>query len=159
MYARPLLIGWSTWNYRLHKIAQIIGHHLFHRVIFPGLRRFCRYVLTCPVLYLALTARSFFLCVCVRAFTVAMSYQLYNFLSMVRRARRPQIRVIPLATRLVIFMLYLFIALVYVSRLCDYIPRIVESLLMIFRSTFRTSLWSIKDRHTFIRDIYTSTCA
>ncbi|KAI0250030.1 hypothetical protein BJV78DRAFT_616409 [Lactifluus subvellereus] len=62
----------------------------------------------------------------------AMSFQLYKFLRMVRRARRPQIRVIPLAIRLVIFMAYLFFALA-------------------------TSLWSIRDRHTFIRDIYTST--
>lgn len=45
-----------------------------------------------------------------------MSYRLYNFLSMVRRARRPQIRVIPLATRLLIFMVYLFFALLCVPR-------------------------------------------
>ncbi|KAI0295237.1 hypothetical protein BC826DRAFT_289407 [Russula brevipes] len=61
-----------------------------------------------------------------------MSYQLYNFLRMVRQARPPQIRAIPLAIRLVIFMIYIFAALV-------------------------TSLWSIRDHKTFIRDIYTST--
>ncbi|KAI9452810.1 hypothetical protein F5148DRAFT_496358 [Russula earlei] len=61
-----------------------------------------------------------------------LSFHLYNFLRIVRKARRPQIRVIPLAIRLVLFMVYLFFALV-------------------------TSLWSIHDQKTFIRDIYIST--
>jgi len=65
-------------------------------------------------------------------FATSMSYQLYNFLSQVRRARQPQFRAIPLALRLIIFMFYLF---------CGFV----------------TSLWSIKDHNTYIRDIYTST--
>ncbi|KAI0002247.1 hypothetical protein BJV74DRAFT_882327 [Russula compacta] len=63
-----------------------------------------------------------------------MSYQLCSFLRLLSRARQPQIRVIPLAIRLIIFMVYLFFAVA-------------------------TSLWSIQDHHTYIRDIYTSTFA
>jgi len=61
-----------------------------------------------------------------------LTYQICNFLRILSRARRPQIRIIPLAIRLLLFMLYLFIALL-------------------------TSLWSIRDNFTFVRDIYTST--
>jgi hypothetical protein len=91
-----------------------------------------------------------------------MSFRIYSFLRMLRRARRPQIRIIPLAIRLVIFMIYLFFALVCVSSL---FPGVAFLLLTIFVAScagsprhFRTSLWSIRDRHTFIRDIYTATC-
>ncbi|KAH9976123.1 hypothetical protein BGW80DRAFT_1291502 [Lactifluus volemus] len=90
-----------------------------------------------------------------------MSFRIYSFLRMLRRARRPQIRIIPLAIRLVIFMIYLFFALVCVSSL---FPGVAFLLLTIFVAScagsprhFRTSLWSIRDRHTFIRDIYTAT--
>jgi len=61
-----------------------------------------------------------------------LSYQICNFLRILSQARRPQIRIIPLAIRLILFMMYLFIALL-------------------------TSLWSIRDNFTYIRDIYTST--
>jgi hypothetical protein len=40
-----------------------------------------------------------------------MSFEIYKFLRAVRRARQPQIRVIPLAIRLLVFMAYLFIGL------------------------------------------------
>ena len=86
-----------------------------------------------------------------------MSYQLCSFLRLVSRAREPQIRIIPLAIRLLIFMVYLFFALACVSRLapkcCPVLSHGITS------PIFRTSLWSIQDHNTYIRDIYTSTCA
>ncbi|KAH9965477.1 hypothetical protein BC827DRAFT_859959 [Russula dissimulans] len=61
-----------------------------------------------------------------------LSYQICNFLRILSQTRRLQISIIPLAIRLILFMMYLFIALL-------------------------TSLWSIRDNFTYIRDIYSST--
>ncbi|KAI0269457.1 hypothetical protein BGY98DRAFT_307056 [Russula aff. rugulosa BPL654] len=71
---------------------------------------------------------------CVIAFGLgaSMCYQICNILRMVRQVQRSQIRFIPLAIRLLIFMAYIFIGLL-------------------------TGLMSIWGRDTFPRDIYTST--
>lgn len=63
---------------------------------------------------------------------VSMCYQICNILRMVRQVQRSQIRLIPLAVRLLIFLGYLFLGLL-------------------------TGLMSIWGRHTYPRDIYTST--
>ncbi|KAI0302314.1 hypothetical protein B0F90DRAFT_204909 [Multifurca ochricompacta] len=65
-------------------------------------------------------------------FTVTLCFQICRFLRIVHQTRRGQIPILPLATRFIIFMMYLFFA-------------------------FGSSLWSIRDRQTFIRDIYAST--
>jgi hypothetical protein len=75
---------------------------------------------------------------------------------MARQVHRTQIRVIPVAIRLLVFLAYIFIALVCVSRLVSSIPR---PHLTLFRPVFRTSILSIWDKHTYARDIYTATCA
>jgi hypothetical protein len=104
------LVGCYTQLPLTHEITKIIGLHLFHfRSILRRLRS-CEYVL--PVRSGSRPSD------CVRFVAAAMSYQLYNFLRQVRRARRPQIRIIPLAIRLVIFMFYLVCGFVYVSPLC-----------------------------------------
>ncbi|KAI0000994.1 hypothetical protein BJV77DRAFT_254309 [Russula vinacea] len=65
-------------------------------------------------------------------FGASMCYQICDTLRMVRQVQRTQIRIIPVAIRLLIFLAYIFFALV-------------------------TSVLSIWDRHTYARDIYTST--
>ncbi|KAN0125707.1 hypothetical protein V8E52_000914 [Russula decolorans] len=63
---------------------------------------------------------------------VSMCYQICNILRMVREVQRSQIRFIPVAVRLLIFLAYIFLGLL-------------------------TGLMSIWGRHTYARDIYTST--
>lgn len=53
-----------------------------------------------------------------------MCYQICNILRMVRQVQRSQIRFIPSAVRLLIFMAYIFIGLLYVSPLRGSITRV-----------------------------------
>lgn len=87
----------------------------------------------------------------------SMCYQISNTLRMVRQVQRTQIRIIPVAIRLLIFLAYIFFALV-----CVFVSRFIPSCRLshtVFRHVVRTSVLSIWDRHTYARDIYTSTCA